>query len=242
MKVGVVSGILTIVILSIAVGVIPTSSAQLSEAERLAGSSSDTGNLQVLEKLDSEVVLPNDTFNYFLKRASENIKLTFEFNEEKKADLHLKIAEERKREIRISEERGIVIPDNVVREQRENVEQADRIIKKLESEPAPDPALRRSIIERINNAFDQAEVSEIRKDFQKVRNEDDPVVKQQLATKLDDRLNKRTDVRVACFGGIDTLSIATSSKPVEKIRENCPVLKVFPQEEIRKAMEVRDGS
>lgn len=238
--------ILTIMILSVFMVItsssIPNSSGQITESERLAGSTSDVGNIMVLEKLDSEVVLPSDRFGYFFKKASENLRLAFEFNEEKKADLLLKIAEERKREVRISEERGIKIDEAVVKDQRLKVEEADRIITKLQTKPSPDPALRRSIIDRINNAFNEAEVSEIRKDFQDLRNERDAIKKQQLASELDNKLNKRTDVRVACFGGIDTLSIATSPKPVEKIRENCPVLNVFPEKEIQRAMELRDGT
>ncbi len=247
MKIGIFPLVLIAGVLVFIVGDIPSSFSSshpllaMTESERLAGSPSDTGNLMILEQLDSEVILPNQTFDYFFKRLSENFEVVFEFNQEKKADLLLKISDERKREVRISEERGIIIPENIVREQRESVEEADRIIQRLERQPAPDPALRRSIIDRINNSFDQAEVSEIRKDFQDLRNEDDRLVKQQLAESLDERLNDRTDVRIACFGGIDSLSIAIAPEPVRKIRENCPVLNIFPEEEIKRVMEIRDG-
>lgn len=248
MKIGIFPLVILAGVLVFIIGDIPSSFSPshplvtMSETERLAGSPSDTGNLMILEQLDSEVILPNQTFDYFFKRLSENFEVAFEFNQEKKAQLLLKISEERSREIRISEERGIIIPDNIVREQRETVEEADRIIQRLETQPAPDPALRRSIIQRINIAFDKAEISEIRKDFQDLRNEQDTLVKQQLAVDLDQRLNERTDVRIACFGGIDTLSIAISPEPIREIRENCPILNIFPEEEIRRVMEIRDGS
>ena len=214
----------------------------IEESKRLAGSDSDVGNLMVLNQLDSEVVLPSDGFSYFLKRLSEDFAIVIEFNQEKKVKLLLDRSEERKREVRISEERGLFIPDNIVREQRESVEEADRIIQILSTKPSPNPTLRAQLIDRIQIAFDQSEVSEIRKDFQDLRNERDTLVKQELADRLDTRLNDRTDVRIACFGGIDTLSIANSPEPIRTLRDNCPVLNIFPEEEIRRMMEFGYGS
>jgi len=226
---------------------IPNSSAlshlrPMEEVQRLAGTDSDAGNRMVLAQLDAEVVLPNDVVNYFFKRVGESFRETFEFNEEKKIVIKLEHAEERQREIRILEERGFQISQELVDDHAKEVREADEILQRLRVLPSPDPTLRAQIIARIQTSFDQAEISEIRKDFQDLRNEREVLLKMELAEELDAKLNDRTDVRVACFGGVDTLAIANSPRPVQTLRDNCPVLSIFPQEEIEKAMGFGYGS
>lgn len=86
--------------------------------------------------------------------------------------------------------------------------------------------------ERLNLAFSDSQIIEIKRDFQILRAEEDPIIRQRLADSLDDEVNSPI-VNISCFGFIDTLSIADSPDPVGTLQDQCLFLQPIPIDQLR---------
>ncbi len=95
--------------------------------------------------------------------------------------------------------------------------------------------------DRLTLAFTDNQVIEIKRDFQELQDEDDPVTRKMLADELDSEVNNPI-VNVSCLGFIDTLSIADSPNPVATLQDQCLFLKSMPLDELRVFLDRTDGN
>ncbi len=254
-------------------------------------------------------VLP-DSFFYNFKLLIENIQEIFTVQEDRKAELLLKHAEERDIEARALEAQGKLIPlERLKQIQADKIMKAEQIIVRLEQVNAQlvetqqqraerqlvlqaqserertlilqrieDAKARPDFIEptglssptiiegqftlraetpveilpvedikdtdeisvilqklrdRLTNAFTTSEITEIRADFQELRDETDLVRKRLLADQLDAEVNN-VIVSITCFGKVDTFRLSIAPDPVIELQEQCPILRPIPDDQLRR--------
>jgi hypothetical protein len=86
--------------------------------------------------------------------------------------------------------------------------------------------------DRLSLAFSDNQVIEIKTDFQTLRAEEDPIIRERLADELDREVNNPI-VNISCFGIIDTLEIANAPDPVDELQDQCLFLKPIPTDILR---------
>lgn len=253
-------------------------------------------------------VLP-DSFFYNFKLLIENIQETFTLQEDRKAELLLKHAEERDIEARALEAQGKMIPlERLKQIQADKIMKAEQIIIRLEQvnaqlvesqqeraerqlvlqaqseaeriqilqriedakarpdflEPTTDrvtifesqfiqraetpieilpvedikdtdevSVILQKLRDRLTNAFTTSEITEIRADFQELRDETDLVRKRLLADQLDAEVNN-VIVSITCFGKVDTFALSIAPDPVIELQEQCPILRPIPDDQLRR--------
>lgn len=252
-------------------------------------------------------VLPDNPF-YNFKLLIENIQETFTLQEDRKAELLLKHAEERDIEARALEAQGKMIPlERLKQIQADKIMRAEQIIIRLEQinaqlvetqqeraerqlvlqaqseaeriqilqriedakarpdflEPTTDrvtifesqfiqraetpieilpvedikdtdevSVILQKLRDRLTNAFTTSEITEIRADFQELRDETDLVRKRLLADQLDAEVNN-VIVSITCFGKVDTFALSIAPDPVDELQEQCPILRPIPDDQLR---------
>jgi len=86
--------------------------------------------------------------------------------------------------------------------------------------------------DRLTNAFTTSEITEIRADFQQLRDETDLERKRLLADQLDAEVNNVV-VSITCFGTVDTFALSIAIDPVDELQEQCPILRPIPDDQLR---------
>lgn len=204
-------------------------------------------------------LLPDNIF-YDFKLFFENLQEQFEFNEARRAEILLEHAEVRRAEIEELERRNIEIPVKVVRIQSEKVTKAQEIIDRIAGALSiratvidPSIELNRGDLERISDtdsegtkirklqerlqlAFSDRQVSDIKLKFNEVVTELDVEKRRILAERLDNQVNTSI-INLSCFGTINTLEIADSIDPVRELQDQCLVLRSIPTDELRRIMQ-----
>src|SRR3990167_10024196 len=105
----------------------------------------------------SFMILPDSPL-YNFKLFAENISEGFTFNDLKRAELKLKHAEERTKEIEALMSEKKVVPQNVVDDKEKKIKDADAIIAKIEaSEGKHDSGFLDSLRQKLMVAFKQVE-------------------------------------------------------------------------------------
>jgi len=252
-------------------------------------------------------VLP-DSFFYNFKLLIENIQESFTVQEDRKAELLLKHAQERDIEARALEAQGKMIPlERLKQIQADKIMKAEQIIIRLEQvnaqlvetqqeraerqlvlqaqseaeriqilqriedskarpdflEPTTDrvtifesqfiqraetpveilpvedikdtdevSVILQKLRDRLTNAFTTSEITEIRADFQELRDETDLERKRLLADQLDAEVNNVV-VSITCFGKVDTFALSIAPDPVDELQEQCPILRPIPDDQLR---------
>jgi len=106
-----------------------------------------------------------------------------------------------------------------------------RLLQRIE-----DTDTRETIIDKLRDrltlAFTDNQVIEIKRDFQDLQDEEDPLLRKMLADELDSEVNNPI-VNLSCLAFIDTLSIADSPNPVATLQDQCLFLRSMPLDELR---------
>jgi hypothetical protein len=208
------------------------------------------------DRLTDVGLLPDNPF-YVFKLFTENLQEQFTFDRAQRAEILLEHAEVRRAEIEQLVLRNISIPEETVRIQDEKLTKAIEIISELEGNGvaivALETVIERDQLEKISDvdsdqtkinklrdrlqlAFSDRQVSDIKLKFNDVVTEEDAVKRRILAQQLDEEVNNPI-VNLSCFGRINTLEIADSVDPVEKLQEQCLFLKPIPTEQLRRIMQ-----
>ena len=116
---------------------------------------------------------------------------------------------------------------------------AEKIIRILPVEAIDEADDQKAILtklrDRLENSFASSEITEVRAKFAEIRAEDDPVIKERLANQLDEQVNNPV-VSIACLGTVKTLSLSLATDPVKELQKQCPVLRAFDTEMVRKVV------
>jgi len=116
-------------------------------------------------------------------------------------------------------------------DQSETAPSIIRVLQKI-GESDDEQTIVQKLRDRLSLAFSDNQVIEIKTDFQTLRAEDDPIVRQRLADELDREVNNPI-VNISCFGIISTLEIANAPDPVDELQDQCLFLKPIPTDILR---------
>jgi len=174
----------------------------------------------------SFMILPDSPL-YNFKLFAEDISESFTFDDLKRAELKLKHAEERTKEIETLMSEKKVVPQNVVDDKEKKIKDADAIIAKIEaSEGKHDSGFLDSLRQKLMVAFKQVEVDQVRADYARLISEDDVEKRKQLAEGLDARVNTPS-ITILCLGKLSSQQIASADSPTDELKRQCPILVPF---------------
>lgn len=176
------------------------------------------------------MILPDSPL-YGFKLFGENISENFTFDDLKRAELKLKHAEERTKEIETMMIENKEVPESVVDDKEQKTRDADAIIARIEaSEGKHDGEFLDSLRQKLMIAFKQVEIDQVRADYTRLINEDDVEERKRLAKELDEKVNKAS-INILCLGVLSSEKIAESSSPINELKKQCPILTPFDLKE-----------